>query len=87
MDGQTHDYMPDFLVRLQKNRKELGTLILETKGFDPKEENKKGAAERWVKAVNYDDQYGHWVYRILHDPASVPFFLEDAAKELESATL
>lgn len=60
MDGQTHDYVPDFLVVLQKNGKELGTLILETKGFDPQEDNKTGAAERWVKAVNYDGQYGRW---------------------------
>jgi type III restriction enzyme len=83
VDGETHDYEPDFLVRMQKDGKELGTLILETKGFDPKEGNKKGAAERWVKAVNYDGQYGRWAYRMTHEPSSVPFFLEEAVKEME----
>jgi type III restriction enzyme len=82
MEGEPHEYMPDYLVLIQKDRKQLGTLILETKGFDPKEDYKQKAAERWVRAVNHDGKYGHWAYRVLHDPAQVPFFLEGAAKEL-----
>jgi len=37
-------------------------LILETKGWDPLEEVKREAAERWVAAVNADGTYGHWHY-------------------------
>ena len=43
-NGQPHDYVPDFLVRL-KCKPPLH-LILETKGFDPLEEIKKAAAMR-----------------------------------------
>ena len=83
--GEPHEYTPDFLVRLQKDAQQLGTLILETKGFDPKEDYKIVAAERWVNAVNHDGKYGRWAYRMTHDPSVVPFLLEDATKELERA--
>jgi hypothetical protein len=33
-------------------------VILETKGFDPLEEVKRAAAERWVAAVNADGNCG-----------------------------
>ena len=51
-NGQAHDYVPDFIVRL-KTTPPIH-LILETKGFDPLEEVKRAAAERWVAAVNAD---------------------------------
>lgn len=59
-NGQTHDYVPDFIVRL-KTEPETH-LILETKGFDDLAEVKAAAAERWVAAVNADGQYGRWRY-------------------------
>ena len=59
-NGEMHDYMPDFLVRLQHGEK--CHLILETKGYDPLKEVKKGAADRWVAAVNADGKHGHWQY-------------------------
>ena len=49
-NGQMHDYMPDFIIRLKTEPPVH--LILETKGYDPLEEVKKAAAERWVDAVN-----------------------------------
>jgi type III restriction enzyme len=33
-------------------------LVLETKGYDPREEVKWAAAERWVAAVNAEGSYG-----------------------------
>jgi hypothetical protein len=59
-DGQAHDYVPDFIVRLKTDPPKH--LILETKGFDPREEVKRAAAERWVAAVNAEGTYGRWVY-------------------------
>ncbi|MEK6631088.1 MAG: type III restriction endonuclease subunit R, partial [Acidobacteriota bacterium] len=59
-NGQAHDYVPDFIVRLAGS--EVRYLILETKGFDPLEEIKVAAAERWVRAVNGDGSHGVWVY-------------------------
>jgi hypothetical protein len=38
---------------------------LEVKGFDPLEEVKRAAAERWVSAVNADGSYGEWRYRMV----------------------
>src|SRR5439155_1614548 len=38
-NGQAHDYQPDFIVKLDPKR----YLILETKGYDPLEEVKRGS--------------------------------------------
>ena len=68
-NGQPHDYVPDFIVRL-KSDDTTGPhhLILETKGWDELEEVKRAAAERWVNAVNADSRYGHWQYAIARRP-------------------
>jgi len=59
-NGQSHDYIPDFIVRLAGRPDEH--LILETKGFDELAEVKAAAAERWVSAVNADGDFGRWRY-------------------------
>ena len=68
-NGQDHDYYPDFLIRL----KCAGPchLILETKGYDPLEEVKRAAAERWVAAVNADGSFGHWRYVLVKKPFEI----------------
>ena len=68
-NGQMHDYIPDFIIRL-KTTPEIH-LILETKGFDPLTEVKTHAAERWVRAVNADATYGKWLYAICRKPEEV----------------
>lgn len=55
-NGQMHDYVPDFIIRLKSKRPYH--FILEIKGYDPTEEVKRAAAERWVAAVNADGAYG-----------------------------
>ncbi len=62
-NGQMHDYVPDFIIRLKGESAEH--LILETKGYDPLEAVKREAAERWVAAVNADGRYGHWQYTMV----------------------
>jgi type III restriction enzyme len=69
-NGQPHDYEPDFLVRLPGDPP--STLILETKGYDPLEEVKRAAAERWVDAVNADGTYGLWKYALVRKPSDIP---------------
>jgi type III restriction enzyme len=64
-----HDYMPDFLIRL--NADVARYLMLETKGYDPLEEVKRAAAERWVAAVNADGTYGHWQYAVAKKVADI----------------
>jgi hypothetical protein len=49
-NGQVHDYVPDFIIRVQSQA--VSHLILEIKGHDLLEEVKRAAAERWITAVN-----------------------------------
>jgi type III restriction enzyme len=60
-NGQTHDYQPDFVVKLKSNPGAY--LILETKGFDELADVKAASAARWVSAVNADGRHGRWLYR------------------------
>jgi len=76
-NGQMHDYMPDFIVRLKMNPPVH--LILETKGFDEREEVKRAAAERWVAAVNADGTFGTWKYALAKKPVDVPQLINAAA--------
>ena len=61
-NGQAHDYIPDFIVRLKADPH--AHLIVETKGFDDLAEVKTAAAQRWVAAVNADGRMGTWHYSI-----------------------
>ena len=72
--GGGHEYIPDFLVRLDNGV----TMILEAKGGrDEKAEVKEQAAHRWVDAVNADGRYGEWRYAIARDMNAIPSILKD----------
>ncbi|HYK91339.1 MAG TPA: type III restriction endonuclease subunit R, partial [Acidobacteriota bacterium] len=77
-NGQMHDYLPDFIVRMQSNGQ--GHLILETKGFDPLADVKRGAAERWVAAVNAEGSFGRWHYGVARKIEEIPRIVEAAAR-------
>jgi type III restriction enzyme len=83
-DGQMHDYMPDFILRLVSGDKPVH-LILETKGYDPLDEVKAGAAERWCAAVNADGRYGRWKFAMARRMADVPFLIDAALEQPRSA--
>ncbi|MCI0487203.1 MAG: DEAD/DEAH box helicase family protein [Blastocatellia bacterium] len=68
-NGQMHDYVPDFIIRLESFQPIH--LILETKGYDPLEAIKRAAAERWIAAVNADGRHGKWQYAIARKPSDV----------------
>jgi len=80
-NGQPHDYMPDFIIRL-KSDSPLH-MILETKGYDPLEEVKRAAAQRWVAAVNADGTYGRWLYRLTNKTTEVSGILTAATTMIE----
>jgi hypothetical protein len=61
-NGQPHDYVPDFIVRVPGEP--VRHLIIETKGFDDLADVKTAAAERWTSAVNADGRFGIWHYAI-----------------------
>ena len=79
-NGEHHEYVPDFIVRLVGDAERY--LILETKGYDPLEEVKTQAAERWVRAVNAVGGFGEWEYAIVHDMGKVGDVLR--ARETQS---
>ena len=67
--GTGHDYLPDFIVRLDSDKPTY--LIVETKGHDDKLAEKAAAANRWVDAVNSDGRFGQWSYVVLKQRASI----------------
>jgi type III restriction enzyme len=77
-NGQPHDYVPDFLVRLVD--KPDFTLIVETKGYDRLKDVKQQAAQRWVAAVNADEKYGTWSYVMTTEMTSIPSILDAAGR-------
>jgi len=79
-NGQMHDYIPDFIVRLQSDKDYH--LILETKGYDPMEEVKSAAAERWVAAVNADGAFGHWHYAITKKMTDITGIIGNLQKNI-----
>ena len=68
-NGQPHDHVPDFIIRLagEPNR----YLVLETKGFDEHADIRAQAADRWVKAINADGRFGEWRYAMARKPGDV----------------
>ena len=68
-NGEPHEYLPDFIVRLTGG--EARYLILETKGYDPLTEVKSQAAHRWVGAVNADGSFGSWDYAVVSEISKV----------------
>ena len=73
-NGQPHDFVPDFIVRL-KNDPPI-QLILEIKGYDPLKEVKAQAAARWVAAVNAHGRHGRWAFAMTDKPTEVPGLLK-----------
>lgn len=69
--GVRHYYYPDFLIRYGTGSGE-STVILEVKGYESEQDRqKRTAAERWVKAVNYHGGYGKWELVECRDPRTV----------------
>lgn len=73
-NGEMHDYVPDFLVKLKSDPPTM--LIVETKGFDPLADIKRQAAERWTSAVTAEESYGVWRYVMVKNPAEVRKVIE-----------
>jgi len=78
-NGQPHDYMPDFIIRLRTEPPIH--LILETKGFDELAEIKAQAARRWTDAVNMEGTYGVWKYAVAKTVAEVTLKIDKAVQE------
>ena len=68
-NGEHHEYLPDFIVRMVDDGERY--LILETKGYDPLQDVKTQAAQRWVRAVNSSRSFGSWDYAVVSEMSKV----------------
>jgi type III restriction enzyme len=78
-NGQPREYIPDFVVRLERPGEHY--LIVELKGVDWEAlaEVKKQAAERWCAAVNATGEFGHWEYVLAMNVGEVVAALDERA--------
>jgi hypothetical protein len=83
LDGEPHDYVPDFIVRLKGG----AHLIVETKGYDQKKEVKRAAAERWVSAVNADGSKGRWAFALVESADQVRAAVDHAIEADEMSSV
>ncbi len=84
-DGNEHQYIPDFIVRLAGSAPGAARyLLLEIKGgggnWHPNQVSAKSAAAmKWCAAVSNLGRYGEWHYEICRDVARLPFVLASYA--------
>jgi type III restriction enzyme len=68
--GTAHDYLPDFVVKLDGGNRHL---VVEIKGqVDEQAAAKKRAAEQWCEAVSGEGSFGRWDFLQLESRASIP---------------
>ena len=86
--GRTHNYIPDFLVRLRRLEGEDfdRTLIIEVsgsqKGPGPTQAKATTARNSWCVAVNNRGGFGRWGYVEMTDPLQFKPMLADAIQAL-----
>ena len=72
LDGEEHQYLPDFIVRLDDGHSpgDLLNLIVEVTGEKRKDKEAKVATARalWVPAVNNHGGFGRWGFVEVEDP-------------------
>ena len=89
-DGNEHQYIPDFVIRLAGSTPEKPRyLMLEIKGgggnWHPNQVSAKSAAAmKWCAAVTNLGRYGEWRYEICHDVARLPLVLASHAETTAS---
>jgi type III restriction enzyme len=87
-EGRSHEYVPDFLVRLvpRSEDDEVRTLIVEVSGSQkspgPTKAKAETARDQWCAAVNNWGEYGRWGYVEVHDPWKEWYRLDEAIDRL-----
>ncbi|MGO8894150.1 MAG: hypothetical protein ACLQB1_31340 [Streptosporangiaceae bacterium] len=86
-EGRTHEYVPDFLVRLVTEPGDVErTLIIEVSGSrkspGPTVAKADTARNQWCAAVNNWGEFGRWGYVEVHNPADAGPLLRDAIDNL-----
>lgn len=72
LNGEEHDFEPDFIVRIKTSGEPLN-LIIEVSGREKKEKAAKTATacNLWVPAVNNHGGFGQWAFLEVTDPWNV----------------
>jgi type III restriction enzyme len=86
-EGRSHDYVPDFLVRLVTEPSDVTrTLIVEVSGSrkspGPTAAKADTARNQWCAAVNNAGGYGRWGYVEVYHPTEARAVLHDAIENL-----
>jgi len=86
-EGRTHEYVPDFLVRLvDQPDGEPRTLIVEVSGGrkapGPTAAKADTARDHWCPAVTNHGGYGRWAYKEIRDMATAGAVLDAAIDRL-----
>ena len=72
LDGEEHNYLPDFIARIQDGHgdDDLLNLIVEVSGAGRRDKAAKVATTRtmWIPAVNGTEAFGRWDYIEVRDP-------------------
>jgi type III restriction enzyme len=89
MQGRSHEYIPDFLARLNGQGDDVvRTLVIEVSGTLKKEAPTREKADTtrnlWVSAVNAVGAYGRWGYAELRDPRTFRRDLRAAIEALRA---
>ena len=70
--GEEHNYMPDFIARVDDGhgREDLLNLIVEVSGQRDKDKDAKVSTARnlWIPAVNNHGEFGRWAFIEITDP-------------------
>jgi type III restriction enzyme len=84
IEGQSRNYYPDYLVRIDYGRgaDNLLNLVVEISGQELKEKQAKVETARklWVPAVNAETKYGRWEFLEIDDPWSAKKAIRDLLK-------
>jgi len=85
IDGEEHQYLPDFIVRLDDSHDpgDLLNLIVEVTGEKRKDKAAKVATARalWVPAVNNHGGFGRWGFIEIDDPWNACYNIQHVNEE------
>lgn len=84
IDGQEHQYIPDFIAVLDYGQEEFLYLVIEVTGEN--KENKavkvRTAKDLWVHAVNNHGGFGRWDFIEIRDPWNAKNLLNDYIQKI-----
>ncbi len=83
-DGEEHNYLPDFIVRINNGKPDPLNLIIEVTGEKKKDKAAKVDTARtlWVPAVNNHGGFGRWAFLEIADPWDSKKVIRAFVKEL-----